>query len=107
MLFVGRRLACLPWLGCPLGSILLGRYVLECLSLIPPVPWRAPYRGVLECFCTCVLLLPVAWKSLVEGFWVALAPYVPTWLGRPLSMEIGGRGVETFTVICDGVPDPY
>ena len=64
-------------------------------------------RRVFEYSCTAVLLSPVAWKSLVEGFWVALAPYVPTWLGRPLSMVIGGRGVETLTVVCDGISDPY
>ena len=82
------------WSTCPLYLPCFGRPLIE-------MCW------VFECFCTSVLLFPVAWKSVVEGFWVALAPYVPTWLGRPLSMVIGGRGVETLTVVWDVVPDPY
>ena len=38
---------------------------------------------------------------------MAMTPYVPTWLGRPLSIEVEKKGEKTLTVVWDGVPDPY
>ena len=71
---------------------------------------EAPYRDVLSVWMLVhfvFLCSPWHGSPLSKAFWVALAPYVPTWLGHPLSMVVEGRSEQTLTVVWDGVPDPY
>ncbi len=61
--------------------------------LVPlsPVPWR-PLIGMFWVFgCFVFLCSPWHGTPLAKAFWVVLAPYAPTWLGRPLSMMVEGR----------------